>query len=86
MDIEGTISSTSFVHKILFPYALEKMESYVLGNLNDISIQEELNHVRQTINTEGVSKTNTDLLIQYLCQWIKQDRKDPALKSLQGKI
>jgi enolase-phosphatase E1 len=86
MDIEGTTSAISFVHDILFPFSLKKMESYVLAFLNNESVQECLNETRQTMNEEGIKETSTDLLIQTLCNWIKEDRKHPALKTLQGKI
>ncbi len=50
MDVEGTTTSIRFVHDVLFPYSLEKIDDPVMK------------------------------------QWIREDRKEPALKKLQGEI
>ena len=39
MDVEGTTTSISFVHDILFPYSKERIETFVKDHLkNDLSL------------------------------------------------
>ena len=33
-DIEGTTTSISFVHEVLFPYSANRLESFIKENLN----------------------------------------------------
>lgn len=73
-DIEGTTSSISFVHEVLFPYALDRMESFVLNN------QASLNEILNTIPGNLSEKIAT------LKNWIKNDKKEKALKEIQGLI
>lgn len=81
-DIEGTTSSISFVHEVLFPYARTHIAEYVRAHANDPNVEVYLNDVRreagQELDLEGV--------IQQLIQWIDQDKKVTPLKALQGLI
>lgn len=84
MDIEGTTTSISFVHEVLFPYASAHLESFVRSNMNDQKVQQALADVKKTVQEEE-QKTLSDLeAIDQLLQWIKEDRKHTALKALQG--
>lgn len=73
-DIEGTTSSISFVHETLFPYAYDRMESYVTNN------QSLLTEILNTIPGSFSEKIRT------LKTWIKEDKKEKALKDIQGLI
>lgn len=84
MDIEGTTTSIDFVHQTLFPYASKKMESYVLANQHRPEIQEQLEAVQTTILEEEGRKIDGKEVIDQLLAWIREDRKHPALKTLQG--
>lgn len=81
-DIEGTTSSISFVHDILFPYARSHLRDYVLTHAGKSEVAAQLDAVREisdsTLDTEGV--------IQQLLQWIDEDKKLTPLKALQGLI
>jgi len=82
LDIEGTTTPINFVHKILFPYSSERLSSYVLSNL-------ELPQVKEALElTQASLPETTDVphLIETLLQWIREDRKHPALKMIQGLI
>lgn len=85
-DIEGTTSSIDFVHKELFPYSQSKLESYILMNIEKKVIQDILQETSQTILLEYKKETSTEACIAALLAWIDEDRKHPALKSLQGFI
>lgn len=86
MDIEGTTTAISFVHETLFPFARERMESFVLGNLNNTDVQECMDDVKKTVQEEEGKSIATDEQIATLIRWIDEDRKHGALKKLQGMI
>ncbi len=81
-DIEGTTSDIAFVHKVLFPYARERMAAFVQAEQNNQAVIEQLQAVRDLAGAEldvaGVIKT--------LIQWIDDDQKITPLKALQGMI
>jgi len=85
-DIEGTTTDIHFVHKVLFPYSYEKMDSFVNNHLNDESVKKALANVQTTVLEEDKKSINTQESIEQLKTWIKSDRKHPALKELQGLI
>jgi enolase-phosphatase E1 len=80
-DIEGTTSSISFVHDVMFPYARERMGDFVRANAGDI--QEHLDAVREE---EDAPDLTADELISVLIRWIDEDRKATPLKAIQGMI
>lgn len=86
MDVEGTTTSISFVHDVLFPYSAERLKSYVETHLNDPNIQEVLLKTQNTVREEEDLNLNRDALIDKLLEWIRIDRKHNALKKLQGLI
>ena len=81
-DIEGTTSSISFVHDVLFPYARARMREYVRTHAGDPEVAPHLEEVRKT------SKLKLDLngVVDELLRWIDQDKKLTPLKALQGLI
>lgn len=85
-DIEGTTTDIAFVHKVLFPYACEKLPDFIRGHLEDIAVQQCLEEVKQTILEEKKMVADVERCIEQLLVWIETDRKHPALKHLQGLI
>lgn len=83
-DIEGTTTDINFVHKILFPYSAEHMEQFVLNHQKEL--QGSIENVRKTVADEEKKKIGLYEVIAQLKQWIKEDRKHPALKEIQGLI
>ena len=82
-DIEGTTSSIDFVHQVLFPYASKHLPDFVRNNQADPEVMP----ILDTVRTEGGdSDADTDGVIKILLQWIDEDRKVTALKSLQGLV
>ena len=80
-DIEGTTSSISFVHDILFPYARERMEDYVRGH------EGELGDVVAGVCAEaGKAEMSAEEVSATLISWIDEDRKATPLKEIQGRI
>jgi len=83
-DIEGTTSSISFVHEVLFPYSAEHMADFVReGAVDSTDIREQLDAVAET---SGVDREDIDGLIEVLDTWIGEDRKETPLKTLQGML
>jgi enolase-phosphatase E1 len=86
LDIEGTTTPISFVHDVLFPYSRLHLESFLARHANSAEVISDLSLLREE-HTADVSVGNPPPLIEpYVCWLIEQDRKSPALKSLQGKI
>ncbi len=81
-DIEGTTSSISFVHDVLFPYARAHMGDFVRGHADDPAVQMLLDDARR----EAGAELDREQLIAQLQQWIDEDRKLTPLKALQGLI
>lgn len=91
MDIEGTTTSLSFVKDVLFPYSKRQLASYVRENQNRPWVEKCLQDVQETVAKENLTSSYSDSdsvegLIEVLQQWIDEDRKHPALKTLQGYI
>lgn len=83
-DIEGTTSSISFVHDVLFPYAAEHMADFVREQSADNEeVQAQLKAVAEE---SGVDANDLDALVDILLTWIREDRKATPLKALQGMI
>jgi len=80
-DIEGTTSSISFVHKVLFPLSLERLESFLDDNVSSAEVAEQLAAFSSRLNL----KTRKEV-IETLQNYIRADNKDTTLKWLQGRI
>jgi len=83
-DIEGTTSSISFVHEVLFPYASKHLAEFVKNHhqANPL-VAEQLDAVAEK---SGVARSDIDGLVHTLQTWIQEDRKETPLKTLQGLI
>jgi enolase-phosphatase E1 len=82
-DIEGTTSSLSFVHEVLFPYARRALPAFVRARQDAPAVRAVLDAAAEEA---GVPRTDTEAIIAALCAWIDADRKVTALKDLQGMI
>ena len=85
-DIEGTTTDIKFVHKVLFPYSLERMEDYVLHHQTHPVVTAALQKVRETVWEEEQKQLGLYDVIEKLKSWIRNDRKHGALKEIQGLI
>jgi enolase-phosphatase E1 len=96
LDIEGTVTSISFVHDILFPFARTHVRDYLIQQAQNSEVHEMVAALRreyaldldrgeqlpQIVSGAG----SIDAIVAYIDWLIDRDRKSPALKSLQGKI
>ncbi|MFA5682984.1 MAG: acireductone synthase [Lysobacteraceae bacterium] len=81
-DIEGTTSSIGFVKDVLFPYARRTLPAFVQKHRDDPEVRHWLD--RAALEIGGA--TSDSAVVAILQQWIDEDRKDTALKALQGLI
>ena len=80
-DIEGTTTSLSFVKDVLFPYAYERMPSFVVENRTNPAVAKVIDEVRYEVNNPVLSLSGA---IEQLKQWIRDDKKITPLKAIQG--
>jgi enolase-phosphatase E1 len=81
-DIEGTTSSISFVHDVLFPYAREQLRAFVHRNAEGRAAPQ-IDAVRKALGRLDLS---LDEVANQLIQWIDEDKKITPLKALQGMV
>jgi enolase-phosphatase E1 len=85
-DIEGTTTSISFVHDVLFPYAAQHLPAWVRSHRSEARVQAALKEVADTVYREHGFETDEANQIGWLLQWIQEDRKHSALKAIQGHL
>lgn len=81
-DVEGTTTSLSFVKDVLFPYARERMRSFLNEHQHDMNVRKQL----EAVASEVGSPLTLEQSIEQLIQWIDEDKKVTALKAIQGMI
>lgn len=95
LDIEGTITSISFVKDTLFPYVFNVLEDYISKHWDDDSFKNDLEllHTQAAIdcNMDGFVPIYTGIhekqsVIDNVRWQMSIDRKTTALKQLQGHI
>lgn len=92
LDVEGTTTPISFVHKTLFPFADQRLRSFVVAGRAESErpgLKEE--YLRDTSPEkppwdEGSKAVSQESLIAYLHYLMSRDRKSKGLKALQGQI
>lgn len=82
-DIEGTTSSISFVHDVLFPFAARHLPGFIREHGDEPAVSEQLDEVARV---SGVDRSDLEGLIDVLSGWIRDDRKETSLKALQGMV
>lgn len=80
-DVEGTITSLTFVKDELFPYARHGIRDFIRANGGRQDIQACLDRLGRELGTSDVEAIATTLV-----RWIDEDQKHPDLKDLQGFI
>lgn len=83
IDIEGTTSSISFVHDVLFPYARAALPEFLRTHRNDPEVDAA---IHSAADAAAVDPADLDAVTQALLGWIDADRKETSLKALQGMI
>ena len=93
LDIEGTTTPIAFVHDVLFSYAREHAEEFLIKNIRSDEVRKDLSllyeeHARDVVADQHPPELTEEIesLADYIEWLIAHDRKSTGLKSLQGKI
>jgi enolase-phosphatase E1 len=85
LDLEGTITPIAFVRDTLFPYARERLPSFVRSHSAETRVKALLGDIA-VLNLNGGTPPDVETAIRQLLAWSDADAKIPPLKSLQGMI
>ncbi|XP_016975158.2 enolase-phosphatase E1 [Drosophila rhopaloa] len=94
VDIEGTTTSISFVHDVLFPYAKENVEKFLRESwerddtkqiVQDLQQVHQFTDYKDTLNTTPAN-VDVGLISGFVRYLIDQDLKVTPMKTLQGLI
>ena len=86
LDIEGTILPITFVRDILFPYAKQRLATFLRERREDPLVRDYVSLCQDSIMREEGTRPSTEQLAPILERWIAEDRKHPGLKAIQGII
>lgn len=81
-DIEGTTTSIRFVYDVLFPYAKRHLGDFVRQHETNQLVADCINAVKEQIGQQR----DIEGVISQLEQWMHDDQKITALKTLQGLV
>ena len=80
-DIEGTTTSISFVHDVLFPYARERMGTFLRSKSQEQKVIEVVRGLEERFGLSSLTEVTS-----LLEDWMQEDRKETELKTLQGML
>ncbi len=84
LDIEGTTTPINFVYGTLFPYARKHLSEFLSDNFSrEDLVQLEMEYRQDKADSKPAWEMPP---VAYLYWLMDQDRKSPALKTIQGKI
>lgn len=95
LDIEGTTTPIDFVHRVLFPYAAERLPGFLARHVYDRGVAEDLaqlacEHAEDLAAGRPVPPLDLSAgatgAEPYLATLMAEDRKSTALKALQGRV
>ncbi len=95
LDIEGTTSSISFVHDVMFPFVAERLEAFLAehGKREDVmdaceQVARDAGHASLTAWADAADEgaEAMTLVIEELRRLMSQDAKATGLKAIQGLI
>jgi enolase-phosphatase E1 len=81
LDIEGTTTSVAFATDVLYPYARERLPSFVRQHRDERDVAAILDEARKAGNVG-----NDEAVLARMCHWMERDQKVTPLKDLQGLI
>ncbi len=80
-DIEGTTTSISFVHDVLFPYAKQNAREFLSNHWDDPEVAGIVGEVKKIASSPDASQEE---IAETLVRWMEEDKKHTPLKALQG--
>jgi enolase-phosphatase E1 len=87
LDIEGTTSSTGFVHDTLYPYSRQRFASWIAGHVDDPVRGADVHRQLAAVRTlAGEPDADVERCVWWLHHWLDNDQKVTPLKAFQGWI
>ncbi|MBL8892917.1 MAG: acireductone synthase [Planctomycetaceae bacterium] len=94
LDIEGTTSSLSYVHDVMFPYVRQHLSEYLQTHWGSESLQATLELLAADARHSSASawlgsepsQQQQQIVVSQVLAWMDQDLKATGLKQLQGQI
>jgi len=83
IDIEGTTSSTGFVHQTLYPYSRTRFRTWIERHHHRAEVAAQVDSVRMLSGEPGA---DLDRVVWWLNHWLDGDEKVTPLKAFQGWI
>jgi enolase-phosphatase E1 len=83
IDLEGTAIPMSFMTGTLIPLVRERLGSYIAQHAEDADVEDALWEAGRLMGGFQLKPAEAEAL---LLRWMKQDRKTPPLKTIQGLI
>ncbi len=83
LDVEGTVGDVTFVQRVLFPYARERMASFVARHASAPEVEPIL---AEAARLAGVAADDRDAIVRALLSWSDANAKVGPFKALQGVI
>ena len=93
LDIEGTTSSISFVHDVMFPYVLQRLDQFIAEHFSRPDVRAAGEQIAKDAGHESLDgwasasgQQPSALIIAEVQRLMAQDAKATGLKALQGLI
>jgi len=94
LDIEGTTSSLSYVHDVMFPYVREHLSDYLKARWSAPEMRVTLEALAADAGQpnaaawfdNGTAEQHQQMVVRQVFTWMDQDLKATGLKQLQGQI
>ncbi|CAG0913574.1 unnamed protein product [Notodromas monacha] len=89
LDIEGTTTSISFVKDVLFPYAVDHVEEFLVKNWNDENVQRLVKNLVDEAKKDDYNMQVEETvvsIVNFIKLLVEMDKKVTSLKELQGLI
>ena len=83
IDIEGTTSSTGFVHRTLYPYSRARFRDWIDAHRGRPDVDAMIDAVREL---GGEPDADVERVVWWLNHWLDGDQKVTSLKAFQGWI
>ena len=83
LDIEGTTSSTTFVHDTLYPYSRARFATWITAHEEEDAVAAQVAAVRELA---GEPDAPIERVVWWLEHWLDGDEKVTPLKAFQGWI
>ena len=93
LDIEGTTSSISFVHDVMFPFVRERLDEFLETNFARTDVSEACEQIARDAGKSSldawslaIGKSSRQVVIEEVHRLMNGDVKATGLKALQGLI